>query len=104
MSNGYEQHFRDFAANGFVHGVLHEKVFALVAIDLSQGRVMVALENDGCYVHPGYDKPVFPTDLMGAGFDPFTAPAVTMLLEELLRWLQGRPNGNADVRLIGDDR
>lgn len=104
MEYYFENAFNTIRDTGYAHGVLHDKTFAVVAIDLSQGRIMIALENDGCYVHPGFEKPVFDTDLMGAGFDPFTAPLVANILRELLEWLQRRPDGNAEVRLIGETK
>ncbi|AHC30480.1 hypothetical protein CC53_gp063 [Rhizobium phage vB_RleS_L338C] len=66
-----EDLFEKLYIHRYVVGNIGEKRLFLVL--LSNTSFMVSLENDGCYVVEGIEKPVFSTDLMGAGFDFLTA-------------------------------
>ncbi|QIG76117.1 hypothetical protein EVC24_096 [Rhizobium phage RHph_I4] len=93
-----EELFEKLYLNRHVVGSIGEKRLFLVL--LSYTSFMVALENDGCFVVDDITKPVFATDLMGAGFDFLTAPAVVHIIEELRQWLVRDPMAASEVRLL----
>jgi hypothetical protein len=95
-----EETFKTLVEKGHVVGRINDK--RLFFVLLGPASYMVALENDGCFVVENIIQPVFATDLIGAGFDFLTAPAVTAICEELSAWLAGADRGGADLRLIGE--
>lgn len=83
--------------NSYACGEIGGKRLYMV-LTLSPSSLMVALENDGCYVHDDFSKPVNRYKLVGAGFDVLTAPAVTTVLNALLEaW------NEPDTALLGHD-
>lgn len=93
-----EEFFDYLHAHSHAVGNIGEKRLFVVLI--SQTSFMVSLERDGCFVVDDIAEPVFPTDLMGAGFDFLTAPAVTKIVEAVRQWLGRDPMAASEVRLL----